>query len=87
MQGNKRQVKRWLRAIDIAKCLFEEEGYHIRYLEEIENLIKSNGLYLGGGGLIDAEGIEDKGYQRLAGFGLEVQKGRKNRSLRYTPRQ
>jgi len=77
--GNKKQVKRWLRAIDIAKCLFEDEGYHIRYLEEIEHLIKSNGLYyLERGDLIDAEAIKDKSCQRLAGFGLEVQKRRTN---------
>ena len=58
-QGNEKQVKRWLRAIEIAKCLFEEEGYHISYLEEIENLIKSNGLHLEGGNLIDAETTKD----------------------------
>ena len=86
-RNGKRQVKRWLRAIGIAKCLFEEEGYHISYLEEIENLIRSNGLHMKGGDLIDAEAIKDKSCQRLAGFGLEVQKGRENRSLQYTPRQ
>jgi hypothetical protein len=31
-----RQVRRWCRALSIAKILFEEEGYHTVYLEEIE---------------------------------------------------
>lgn len=83
--GNrKRQVKRWLRAIDIAKCLFEEEGYHISYLKEIENLIRSNqihGLHMEGGDLIDSEAIKDKSCQRLAGFELEIQRRRENGSL------
>ena len=33
--------KRWLRALEIAKCLFEDEGYHTLYLEEIEEFIKT----------------------------------------------
>ncbi len=33
--------KRWLRALAIAKCLFEDEGYHTIYLEEIETFIKA----------------------------------------------
>jgi len=33
--------KRWLRALAIAKCLFEDEGYHTVYLEEIEEFIKT----------------------------------------------
>ena len=32
----RRQRARWLRALSIAKILFEEEGYHTRYLDEIE---------------------------------------------------
>lgn len=35
-----KQTKRWLRAIGIAKVLFEEEGYHCIYLKEIEEFIK-----------------------------------------------
>ncbi len=34
-----RQCRRWLRALSIAKILFEEEGYHTRYLDEIEHWI------------------------------------------------
>jgi nucleoside 2-deoxyribosyltransferase len=34
------QKKRWLKALEIAKVLFEDEGYHIQYLEEIESHIK-----------------------------------------------
>lgn len=32
--------RRWLRALAIAKLLFEQEGYHTHYLEEIEELIR-----------------------------------------------
>lgn len=35
-----KQIRRWLSAIAIAKVLFEEEGYHCLYLEEIEEFIK-----------------------------------------------
>ena len=30
----------WFKALEIAKILFEDEGYHTRYLEEIENQIR-----------------------------------------------
>lgn len=36
----KKILNRWLKALEIAKILFEEEGYHILYLIEIEKLIK-----------------------------------------------
>lgn len=35
---------RWLRALQIAKILFSDEGYHTDYLEEIEQHIKTNGV-------------------------------------------
>ena len=35
-------VKRQLRALQLAKILFEAEGYHTRYLREIEQAIKEN---------------------------------------------
>src|SRR3972149_4785203 len=36
----------WLRAINIAKILFEDQGYHTKFLEEIEKEIKEKkGLY------------------------------------------
>jgi hypothetical protein len=31
--------KRWQRALQIAKILFEQEGYHTRYLQEIEDFL------------------------------------------------
>ena len=37
-----KRMKRWLRALGIAKCLFEEEGYHTDYLKEIEHFISEN---------------------------------------------
>jgi hypothetical protein len=37
----KLKVRRWLRALEIAKILFEEEGYHVRYLEQIETHLKN----------------------------------------------
>lgn len=35
-----KETKRWLRALEIAKILFEDQGYHSVFLEEIENFIK-----------------------------------------------
>ncbi len=32
--------KNWIKAINIAKILFEDQGYHTKFLEEIENEIK-----------------------------------------------
>jgi len=38
--------KRWFRALEIAECLFEEEGYHTEYLKDIEKVLKGeNGMY------------------------------------------
>lgn len=38
--------KRWFRALEIAKCLFEDEGYHTEYLKDIEKVLKGeNGMY------------------------------------------
>lgn len=36
----KKILNRWLKALEIAKILFEEEGYHTRYLQAIEELIE-----------------------------------------------
>ena len=46
MKKNKaeKQLSRWLKALEIAKTFFEEEWYHTRYLEEIENFIKKRRL-------------------------------------------
>ena len=49
---DKKKIRRCLRAIDIAKILFEYEGYHTRYLENLENslkeLLKDKSLKQGG---------------------------------------
>ena len=45
MLRNKRNVNRWLKAIEIAKVVFWHEGYHIRYLEEIEEFIWKKKMY------------------------------------------
>jgi len=38
--------KNWLKAIGIAKILFEDQGYHTRFLEEIEKrIVEEKGLY------------------------------------------
>ena len=34
--------KRWLDALKIAECLFDDEGYHIRYLKDLERFIIAN---------------------------------------------
>jgi hypothetical protein len=36
------KTKRALRAIEIAKILFEDEGYHTRFLESLENSLKES---------------------------------------------
>jgi hypothetical protein len=40
-----KETKRWLKAIEIAKILFEDQGYHTLYLEEIENFIRREAMY------------------------------------------
>ena len=40
-----KETKRWLRALGIAKILFEDQGYHSIYLEEIENFIRRKTMY------------------------------------------
>ena len=38
--------KRWFRALEIAECLFEDEGYHTKYLKDIEKVLRGeNGMY------------------------------------------
>ena len=34
------RIRRWLKALSIAKILFEEDGYFTDYLEEIEAFIR-----------------------------------------------
>lgn len=40
-------IPRWLRALAIAKILFDGEGYHTVYLEQIEEYIKKGGDHNG----------------------------------------
>ena len=40
-----KQVKRWHRAIEIAKIVFEDEGYHTAYLDEIDQFIRRKTMY------------------------------------------
>jgi len=38
--------KRRFRGLEIAECLFEDEGYHTEYLKDIEKVLKGeNGMY------------------------------------------
>ncbi len=47
--GDEIRKKRWLRALELAKLLFEEEGYFTDYLIETEELVKDT--YQGRNGL------------------------------------
>jgi hypothetical protein len=40
-----KETKRWLRALGIAKILFEDQRYHSLYLEGIENFIWRKSMY------------------------------------------
>jgi hypothetical protein len=39
MDARTKTLKRWQRALGIAKILFEDQGYHTAYLEEIEEAL------------------------------------------------
>jgi hypothetical protein len=41
----RKEVKRWLKALRIAKIIFEDQGYHTLYLDEIERFIKRKLMY------------------------------------------
>lgn len=41
----KKETKRWLRAIEIAKVIFWHERYHTEYLEQIEKFIRREKMY------------------------------------------
>jgi len=46
MNPELKRKKRWFRALEIAECLFEDEGYHTEYLKDIEKVLKGeNGMY------------------------------------------
>ena len=42
MDKELKRKKRWLNALRIARILFEDEGYHIRYLKDLERFIIAN---------------------------------------------
>jgi hypothetical protein len=35
-----KEGKRWLKALRIAKIIFEDQGYHTHYLDEVEKFVK-----------------------------------------------
>jgi hypothetical protein len=39
------EVKRWLKALRIAKTIFEDQGYPTHYFDEIERFIKRKIIY------------------------------------------
>ena len=39
------EVKGWLRAIEIARCLFEDQGYHRIYLNQMAEFIRRRCMY------------------------------------------
>jgi len=45
MYKAKKETKRWLSALGIAKAVFEDEGYHTEYLEQIEFFIRRKKMY------------------------------------------
>jgi len=45
MYKAKKETKRWLNALGIAKAVFEDEGYHTQYLEQIEFFIRREKMY------------------------------------------
>ena len=45
MLKNKLETNRWLRALGIAKVVFDDEGYHIAYLQQIEDFIRRKRMY------------------------------------------
>lgn len=45
MYKDKKEEKRWYRAIEIAKAMFVQESYHTKYLEEIEDFVRSKKMY------------------------------------------
>jgi len=40
-----KEKKRWLRAFEIAKILFEHEGYHTAFLNQAETFIRRRAMY------------------------------------------
>jgi hypothetical protein len=42
---NPKEVKAWMRALELAKILFEDQGYHWLYLNQIEIFIERKTMY------------------------------------------
>ena len=40
-----KEINGWFKALEIAEVLFDEEGYHQKYLNEINNFIRRNTMY------------------------------------------
>lgn len=40
MDPELKRKKRWFRALQIAECLFDDEGYHTKYLEDLKEFLK-----------------------------------------------
>ena len=38
-----KRKRRWFRALEIAECLFEHEGYHTEYLKDLKKFLKGEG--------------------------------------------
>jgi hypothetical protein len=41
----RKEVKRWLKALRVAKIIFEDQGYHTLYLDEAERFIRRKLMY------------------------------------------
>ena len=41
----RKEVKRWLKALRIAKIIFEDQGYQTLYLDEVERFLKRKLMY------------------------------------------
>ena len=45
MNPELKRRSRWFRALAIAECLFEDEGYHTKYLEDLKEFLKGEEMY------------------------------------------
>ena len=45
MNPELKRRNRWFRALAIAECLFEDEGYHTKYLEDLKEFLKGEEMY------------------------------------------
>ena len=40
MDPNRERRKQWFRALEIAECLLEDEGYHTEYLKDLRKFLE-----------------------------------------------